>query len=446
MGDKWSQVAPDAGEKQEKRFEAWSSGRDIAFESAEARERYRERVTLIQDAVQMKRTPRRVPVCPSPGHFPLEYAGVTFRDAMYDVHALTRALKKYYDDFDQDTFSGPFIGSGRVLDLLDAKQYQWPGHGVPEDREYQFVEGEYVKAEEYDSMIRDPSGFHLRVFLPRICGALKGLEKIPQLVNIRHMSSMLPGALPFNLPEVQKALRVLVEAGAEAALFVAGLRELGKALMAGGRPSFSGGMAEAPYDVIADSFRGTRGISLDLRRCPDKLLQACENYVYPQIERAVAAADLSGNPLIFMPLHKGAHSFMSTVQFREFYWPTLRKVLIGLINEGLVPLVFAESDYNSRLEIICDLPRSKTVWWFEKVDMARAKETVGKVACIAGNVPNILFRAGTPDEIKAYCKNLIDVAGKNGGYILSTAAGLQGARPENVKAMIEYGKRYGVYA
>ncbi len=446
MEEKWQQVAPDSDEKQEKRFETWLSGQNITFESDEARARYRERVTLVKDAVQMKKTPQRVPVCPSPGHFPLEYAGVTFRDAMYDVHALTKAMKKYYDDFDQDTFSASFIGSGKILDLLDARQYQWPGHGVPEDREYQFVEAEYVKADEYDAMIRDPSGFHLRVFLPRICGALKGLEKIPELVNLRHMSSMLPGTFPFSLPEVQEALRVLVEAGAEAARFMAGLRGLNNALMAGGRPSLSGGMAEAPYDVIADSFRGTRGISLDLRRCPEKLLLACENYVAPQIERAVAAADLSGNPLIFMPLHKGAHSFMSTAQFREFYWPTLRKVLIGLINEGLVPLVFAESDYNSRLEIICDLPRSKTIWWFEKVDMAHAKETVGKVACIAGNVPNILFRAGTPDDIKAYCKNLIDVVGKNGGYILSTAAGLQGAKPENVKAMIEYGKTYGVYA
>lgn len=137
---------------------------------------------------------------------------------------------------------------------------------------------------------------------------------------------------------------------------------------------------------------------------------------------------------------------MSKEQYREFYWPTLRKVLVGLINEGMVPLVFAEADYESRLEIISDLPKGKIIWWFERMDMARAKEILGKNACIAGNVPNVLFRAGNPEDIKAYCKNLIDMAGKDGGFILSTAAGLQGAKPENVKALIDFSKEYGVYA
>jgi hypothetical protein len=446
MVERWQQVAPDADEKQEKRFEIWLSGSNIPFQSSEAQGRYRERVTLIKDAVQMGKKPNRVPVCPSPGHFPLEYAGITFYDAMYDVNKLMAALRKYYDDFDPDTYSGSFIGSGKILDLLDAKQYRWPGHGVSRDKEYQFIEGEYMKADEYDDLINDPSGFHMSVFLPRICGALKSFEKFPPLVNLRHMSTMFAGTFPFSLPEIQETFKILMEAGAEAARWMGASRELSEAIMGRGYPSLAGGQAETPYDIIADSFRGTRGVSLDMKRCPDKLKQACEKYVLPSVKRGAAGADLSGNPLIFMPLHKGAHSFMSKAQYREFYWPTLRKVLIGLINEGLVPLVFAESNYESRLEIITDLPKGKTIWWFEQVDMARAKETIGQVACIAGNVPNILFRAGTPDDIKGYCKKLIDVAGKDGGFILSTAAGLQGAKQENVKTLIDYSKAYGVYS
>ena len=129
-------------------------------------------------------------------------------------------------------------------------------------------------------------------------------------------------------------------------------------------------------------------------------------------------------------------------QFVKFYWKTLRKVLIGLMNEGCVPLIFAESIYDSRLEIIADLPPKTVIWWFEKVDMSQAKEILGDTACIMGNVPNILFRSGTPDDIEACCKELIDVAGKEGGYILSTAAGMQGAKPENVKAMMDFVKKY----
>lgn len=445
MKDKWVNVAADADEKQKRRFEIWLSGENVPFEGQQAEESYRERATLIKDAVKMKKTPRRVPVCPSPGHFPLEYAGVKFYDAMYDSDALSYAWKKYYDDFCPDTYSGSMVGSGKLLELLDCKVYRWAGHGVANDREYQFVEREYMKAEEYDDLIGDPSGFHLSTYLPRICGALKPFEMIPQLVHLRHMSSMAGGALPFNTPDFQGALRVLMEAGAVASRWVTAGHELNASIMGRGWPSLSGGIAEAPFDIVGDSYRGTKGILLDMHRHPDKLLEACEVFVRPTIKRGVTAAKVSGNPLIFMPLHKGADAFMSKEQYHAFYWPSLRKVLIGLIDEGLVPLIFAEANYESRLEIISDVPKGKTIWWFERTNMARAKETVGKVACLAGNVPNGLLRAGTPDDIKTYCKNLIDVAGKGGGFILSTAAGLQGAKPENVKALIDFSKEYGVY-
>jgi uroporphyrinogen-III decarboxylase len=56
-----------------------------------------------------------------------------------------------------------------------------------------------------------------------------------------------------------------------------------------------------------------------------------------------------------------------------------------------------------------------------------------------------LLCTATPDDVKAYCKELIDVAGKDGGFIFSTGAGMQGSRPENVKAMIEFSKDYGIY-
>jgi uroporphyrinogen-III decarboxylase len=147
----------------------------------------------------------------------------------------------------------------------------------------------------------------------------------------------------------------------------------------------------------------------------------------------------------FIPLHKGADGFMSDDQFQTFYWPTLRKLIIGLINEGMVPQLFAEGSYNQRLDVIGDIPKGKAVWWFDRTDMKRAKQTVGKVACLAGNMPLDLLCTGTPDQVKTYCKNLIDIAGADGGFIFSSGAGMQGSKPENVKTMIAFAKEYGVY-
>jgi uroporphyrinogen-III decarboxylase len=133
---------------------------------------------------------------------------------------------------------------------------------------------------------------------------------------------------------------------------------------------------------------------------------------------------------------------MSDDQFLKFYWPTLRKLIIGLVNEGCVPQLFAEGKYNQRLEAICDVPKGKTVWWFDQTDMRRAKKTVGQVACIAGNVPVSLLCTGTPHDVRAYCNDLMDSVGSDGGFIFSTGAGMQGAKVENVKAMFAAAQQY----
>ena len=206
--------------------------------------------------------------------------------------------------------------------------------------------------------------------------------------------------------------------------------------MGNGFPSFSGGFTKAPFDVIGDSLRGTTGVMLDMFRHPDELKEACERLVPMMVKSGAAACRANKHLMPFIPLHKGADNFMSDDMFRSFYWPTLRKVIIGLINEGMVPLLFAEGSYNDRLEIITDIPRGKVVWWFDQTDMKRAKETVGQVACIAGNVPLDLLCTGTPDQVRDYCRQLVDTVGTDGGFIFSTGAGMQGSKTVNVKAMM----------
>ena len=84
-----------------------------------------------------------------------------------------------------------------------------------------------------------------------------------------------------------------------------------------------------------------------------------------------------------------------------------------------------------------DLPKGKTIWLFDQTDMARAKQTIGQVACIEGNVPLSLIYAGTAEETAAYVAHLIDVAGKGGGYILDIGAVADAGKDENLRAMID---------
>ena len=146
-----------------------------------------------------------------------------------------------------------------------------------------------------------------------------------------------------------------------------------------------------------------------------------------------------------MPLHKGDDVFMSDKQFEEFYWPTLRAIFMAMIEEGLVPVPFAEGRYTNRLKQIADTPKSGVVWWFDQTDMAQAKETLGNVSCIMGNLPSSIAIKGTVTQVKEYCRKLIEDCAPGGGYILSGGASVHKGKIENLQVMMEAAKEYGVY-
>jgi uroporphyrinogen-III decarboxylase len=188
------------------------------------------------------------------------------------------------------------------------------------------------------------------------------------------------------------------------------------------------------------------GIMMDMFQRPDKLHEAMGRLAPIVIDEAVGKANaMGGSPVIFMPLHKGTGGFMSNEQFETFYWPTFKQVMMGLIEEGLVPLPFAEGDYMPRLEIIKDMPKGTVVWYFEHMDMARAKGVLGGKACIAGNLPASILCTSTPGKVKEACRKLIETCAPGGGYILTAGASMNEGNPDNLRAMMEAAMEYGVY-
>ena len=135
MKIRYLNVSTDADQKQAEQLNSWQLGADIPFADDKAAAAYRERVSLIKDAIQLKKRPSRIPICPSAGFFPVQYAGVSMYDAMYDYDILTRAWTKYCDDFAPDAYNAPMtIVPGKPLDILDLKLCKWPGRGSPNNR------------------------------------------------------------------------------------------------------------------------------------------------------------------------------------------------------------------------------------------------------------------------------------------------------------------------
>jgi uroporphyrinogen-III decarboxylase len=302
-----------------------------------------------------------------------------------------------------------------------------------------------MKADEYDALIADPSDYFRSTFLPRVGSAFAPLATLSPFSELMEATTMMFGILPFANPAVVEGVQRLAEAAREslAHLMTVGAARADAAARLGIPPQ-AGGIAKAPYDVLADTLRGTKGIVMDRFRQPEKILEASERLVPQVIDWGLRQAARAESPLLVFVLHKGADTFMSDADFRTFYWPTLKAVMKGLIEQGVVPALFAEGAYNKRLEAIADddIPAGSVLWMFDQTNMAAAKRALGGRSCIAGNVPTALLALSTAGEVEEYVTDLLETCATDGGFMLQNGAVLDDSKPENLRAMIETGRNW----
>ena len=435
-------------ERYEYRMDAWKSIDGMEFDSDEIARLYQQRVQRLRDAIELKQ-PDCLPAIMMIGGYYANFAGITQGDTYYDAQKTSQAVLKFMEEFEPEYGAGAFPTAGRAYDLLGYNIYKWPGGALPETTSFQYVEGEYMPAEDYDLLINDPTGYMLRRYLPQVFDNLKGLALAPNFFKAIELTEVPGMLMPLTIPDVRESFERLFQAAdsLKAELKVSGVtgREIRRRW---GSPGWMGAIAFAPFDIIGDSMRGTRGILTDLRRRPDKVLAACEAVTPASIHMATSMRSRGGPPIVFMPLHKGADGFMSQEQFETFYWPFLKKQLDGIIAEGIIPMLFVEGGYNERLDFLADteLPEGRTIWLFDRTDMQAAKEKLGGRVCIAGNVPSSLFSAGTPEKMDEYCRQLIETAGKGGGFILMSGCPIDQSTPENTHAFFDAANKYGSYS
>jgi len=437
-----SNLTPE--QKYQKMFEGWLSPAGVEFVNPEAEALYKQRLNRLNDTIQL-RVPDRVPFMPTFEMYPAYYGGLNVEEAMSDYDKAYVAWKKTILDVEPDLYiNGILAYPSKAFDALDYKLMKWPGRHLRPTQLYQFIDGEYMKPDEYDHFLADPTDYMMRKYYPRVFGILEPLTILPPLHNGIWLG-MLGLVGMFGVPGVGEAFTKLAKAGEEMLAWFSYLARFDKEIQGLGFPNFVGGMSFAPFDLLGDTMRGTRGIMMDMFRQPDKLLAGIDKMTEFAIDMGVSSGKSAGIPMVWMFLHKGPKGFMSDEQFRTFYWPSMQKLICALVEEGLTPCVYTEGDYTPRLEYLADVPKGKVLYHFETVDMHKAKEILGGVACISGNVPLGLLATGSVEEVEAYCKNLIDVVGKDGGFIMDASAAIDEARPENIKAMGDITKTYGVY-
>jgi hypothetical protein len=396
-------------------------------------ELYEEREKRIRDAIELKE-PDRVPMFMQ---IPSQRFGSPPKEA-------GRRATLY---FEPDMCMGTgFLSPGAAWETLDVKNRVWPGHGLPEDAfGQQAIEGEYMKADEYDLFLKDPADFSIRRYLPRIYGALQPLSRLPSL-SMLYSSGVEGIAALCATPEFEQMAKTLSKAGVELKKSRAASGNSQEDLALLGFPAFShpGAVPRgAPFDVISAHLRGMTGSMLDMFQRPEKLLKACEMIAEMQIANSLPADPTKrGNPKrAAMPLWRGDKMFMSQKQFETFYWPGLKKVMLATIELGYVPMPFFEAEFGDRLECLLDLPKGKVIASVEHMDVVRAKEILGGHCCVMGKGPHSL-RYCSLKEVGEYYQNMVKVCGKGGGFILWMMLPGKG-NLEDIKAMVDSVKEAG---
>ena len=406
-----------------------------------------ERAKRMQDAIELK-IPDRIPIQLGFSYMLAELGGVTKQTLHDDPEKAQQLLEQAALYFQPDTAMGVF-GGPDISRAVGDKMMRWPGYGLGPNDTFQFVEGEYMKPEDYDDFLLDPGDWGLRVLWPRVATRMAGLAFLPHLGTSIFGVSYSNFFPALNHPEMLKTAIAFKEATEVSIELGRRMVESTQRLEALGFPPgifASSAMAAAPFDAISDTLRGMRGVMLDMHKRPDKLLAAIEKMRLIITKDTIATCKALGFKYAGSMLHRGSDGFMSLKQFETFYWPTLKQMWLDFVDAGITPFAFYEGIWDQRLDYLKDLPKGKTIGMFQSSDIYKVKEVLGDTLCIIGGMPNSMLQGGTVEKVRAHTRNLCEKVGRDGGYIMGVQIGeMEGSSPELVKAWVDATKEFGQY-
>lgn len=282
-----------------------------------------------------------------------------------------------------------------------------PGTELGDDAITQFVEKEVLKHEHYDLIINlGWNGFRL---------------KVKELVN------------PFPDDKIVKwAERQMAQYRHEIDTWrKKGIRTL------------SGAITASPLMTLSTS-RTLMEITRDIYTIPDKLEAVMDAMVEDFISDAIEAAKLSGEPGVMLVMERGGGFYYSLDIYERFEFPYMKKMVEAFAAEDLITVMHLDQSYTLNLPYFKELPPKMVVAELDSMtDIFKAKEILNGHMCIAGDVPAALTSLGTPEGVEDYCRKLIDVVGKDGGFILSSGCTVPvDCKFENLKAMVDTAKTY----
>lgn len=400
------------------------------FKSPEIKQKYEERFARYITAMNGG-TPDRIPVRFFFQEAAARNAGLTNQQVGCDYNLAFECTRKMAEDMDSDAVMLNAIwsnyGVGKALGL---RYFHVPGVDVGIDSVLQYSEPEgeedlFMREDEYDELSDDPTGFLVNKWLSRASSRVKGLG---QQVDFDHNTALIAGSMAYaNYMNAfgPASARLKYESGVVSA---------------------NSGMVKAPFDILADKFRGYTNLIMDCYERPEKVLKACEALMPHMVANALASADPDKNVPITLWAHRGCIPFVNREMFDSLYFATLKPVIEEIVSKGYQILFYGEGNWEAHYGDLLTLPDNTLIYHLDRGEPEKAA-VLKKKFSISGGLRYDLLTRGTTEEIRSYLKGLFDVLARDGGYMLDASAlMLSDIKPENVRAAVDYTLEHGVYS
>jgi hypothetical protein len=390
---------------------------------------YQERLRRYVAAMRNER-PDCVPIRPFVAEFTAKYAGYTCQEVAHDYRLAFEAAVRTAKDFQWDAVvpNMVYVWTG-LAQAAGLRYYGIPGLGIPHTTGFNYIEPAedqaFMREDEYDALIADPTGFLYEVWLPRVstevCRPGTAASKRSSLALVKSAMAMLSYFYAFG-PQIQ---RLRTECGCCSAI---------------------AGIFKAPFEILADKLRGYIGLTMDMQTQPAKVLQACEALMPHLCHVGLTTADPSRLVPIGFWMHRGGVPFVNPKQFASHHWPTLKPIIEEFWKQGHQTLFYAEGKWHHHFDAFRELPDRSIVFHCDQDDIFDAHRRLHDKFALSGGIPNVLLSYGSTEAVRDFCRRVLTEVAAPGGYIIDAGAIMQDdTSVENMRVLTDTTREFGVY-
>jgi len=141
---------------------------------------------------------------------------------------------------------------------------------------------------------------------------------------------------------------------------------------------------------------------------------------------------------------RSASALVAPKLWDRFVWPYLVPIVNAMIDQGMIPILHWDQDWTRDLARLQELPAKKCILNPDGMtDMRKFKELASDRMAMLGDVPASLLAAGTPDDVRNYVRDRVELFEGKGLLICPGCDAPIDAKVENMEALVQAAYDYG---